>query len=143
MNAMRLLCLFFLLTSSLLPRAKHLPAPQASADEHYIAALMQKYHLENKKSPFTYQYKTEIYNNFLGKSMKLPDETEELVKDLHAHLNNSFFYKDISLLSKPLKVRAYQLKKIVAELTAGTSSKQKLLTATPFEELCLIVKVQH
>ena len=124
MKAMRLACATFLCTLSLFPQTKssrqpHVPANQAAANEHYISALMQKYHLESKKSPFTYQHKTEIFNDFLGQSMAIPDATEDLVRSLHSHLNNSFFYKDISILNNSAKVRAYQLKKIRGQANSG------------------------
>lgn len=83
---------------------------QSAPNEHYTNALLHKYHLAPQDSPFTYKHRTEVYNELLGKSFKMPDAFEKIALEEHAHLNNSFFFKDIKMLHNAEKVRAYQLK---------------------------------
>lgn len=105
----RILLLFALITACALPIQPAQPA-QKSSEEHYTNGLLHKYHLAPQDSPFTYKHRTEVYNELLGKSFKLPDAFEKIALEEHAHLNDSFFFKDVSMLQNAEKVRRHQLK---------------------------------
>lgn len=92
---------------------------QAIADDHYTAALLQKYHLKTARSPFSYEHKTEVYNAFLGQSMPIPDTIERLAREVHSHLNNSYFFKDTKQLFNTKKVRQALLKRIPGQSNHG------------------------
>lgn len=119
MKTLRLLIVLTISAFSLSARAsRSVNPPSKSSDEHFISGLLQKYHLETKPSPFSLVHQTEIYNSFLG-SMAIPKATEDLVRQLHSHLNNSMYYRDTKILGNPEKVRKYQLKQIRGVKSSG------------------------
>ncbi|MDQ5940954.1 MAG: uncharacterized protein QG632_680 [Candidatus Dependentiae bacterium] len=83
----------------------------ASAQQHYVNALLHKYHLAPNDQPFSYKFKYEIYSPILGKySCQLPAEIENIALQQNSYLQNTTYYRDFSLLQNPAKVRALQLK---------------------------------
>jgi len=83
----------------------------SSAQQHYVNALLHKYHLSVNDQPFCYRYRHEIYSPILGKqSCQLPVEIENMALQQNGYLQNTTYYRDFSLLQNPAKVRSLQLK---------------------------------
>lgn len=98
---------------------------QQSPDS-YIHRYLSLHHLINGPSPFTYEYKTELYNGLLGQSIALPEKFEQIAHKCHAHLDNAFFFKDVVMFKKnPELTRRYLM-----QPRPGTGEKISVITAT-------------
>ena len=76
-----------------------------------LAEQLQRYHLQTPKTPFTYQYATEILsvgNNF-AEHFELNSEIENFAKKLNERLNTSMFF-DPSFILNSKRVRQYLTK---------------------------------
>jgi len=91
-----------------------------SAQDHYVSALLHKYHLSQTASPFTYQYKHEIYSPLLQVSRQVPEEIEKIAVQQHSYLQKTTYYRDLKLLAHGEKVRAYQLMTSPDKKESGT-----------------------
>lgn len=96
-----------------LARKYNINSPHTSAlsVDTYAENLIKKYHLERANIPFSYKHDTEIYTDELGLSKPLNPFIQEYAEKKYNYLNNAFFFKDLSILSKPQEVRKYQLNK--------------------------------
>lgn len=89
----------------------HSFAQKQESPEELTQRLLHKYNLARPLfSPFSYAYKTEVYNSLMECSQPLHSTMEKMALEQHSYLNNSFFYKDIQILSRnPRLVRKYQI----------------------------------
>jgi hypothetical protein len=67
------------------------PELSSSAQDHYINALLHKYHLTPQKSPFTRRNKTEVYSTRLGSARPLPEEFEAIAINVNKYLDSTTF----------------------------------------------------
>jgi pimeloyl-ACP methyl ester carboxylesterase len=80
-----------------------------SAQDHYLNALLHKYHLAPNEKPFSYRFTHEVYSPLLGRSHQLPREFINIAVQQNSYLQNTTFFRDTKLLQKGDLVRSYQL----------------------------------
>lgn len=98
----------FSLTALPQPKAEHTEM-DTSAQDHYINALLHKYHLAPHERLFSYRFKHEIYSPLLGTSRQLPPDIEKIAIQQNSYLQTTTYFRDTSLLHNGPKVRSYQL----------------------------------
>lgn len=123
-----------LATTATATQSKQKPMDE-SAQDHYVSALLHKYHLAPNNVPFTYAFKHEIYSPILGTPRPLPPEVEQIALQQNSYLQKTTYYRDIKLLANGAKVRAYQLmtspdKKETGTLLSGVTDDGVIIKAT-------------
>lgn len=84
---------------------------QPQNPDEFVRSFLQQHHLIQEKSPFTYEYGTEIYTARLGHSMPLPEGFQKISHYAHRDLKNAFYFQHVQQLKQnPNRVRDYHLK---------------------------------